>query len=147
MELMRWNPTRDMFSLRDRINHMFDDVFYPAAKNDDGLSVWDWNPAVDVIDGEDSLVVKAELPGVDKKDIGIEVKDGVLFLRGERSADNEEKGKNFYRRERSYGRFERSFSLPGPVDADKVKAEYKDGVLKIDIPKPEGHKPKRIPVR
>lgn len=146
MDLVRWNPTKDMFSLRNHMNRLFDDFFVPAKREDAGGSIWDWNPVVDVIDNDDSLVIKAEIPGVDKKDIAVDVKDRVLTLRGERSLDNEVKEEKFYRRERAYGKFERSFTLPAAVDPDKIQADYKDGVLKIEVPKPEGQKPKQIAV-
>jgi HSP20 family protein len=146
MDLMRWNPARDVFSWRNRMNRLFDDFFVPAQKEEEDGSLWSWNPAVDVLDKDDHLVITAEIPGVDKKDISVDVKDRVLTLRGERSSDNEVKEENFYRRERIYGKFERSFTLPAEIDPDSIKAEYKDGVLKIEVPKPEGHKPKQITV-
>lgn len=146
MNLVRWNPMRDMFSLSDRMNRVFDGFFYPTTRDDESMSMWDWNPAVDIYDEKDHIVIKAEIPGVDKKDITVDIKDRVLTLKGERSSDNEEKKDNFYRRERTFGKFERSFSLPAQVDLDKVKADYKDGILKIEIPKPEGQKPKQITI-
>lgn len=146
MDLMRWNPRKDMFSLRNQMNRLFDDFFAPAKGETDGGSLWSWNPAVDIVDNGDNLMVTAEIPGVDKKDISVDVRDRVLTLRGERSAENEDKNEKYHRRERFYGKFERSFTLPGEVDPDKIKAEYKDGVLKVEIPKPEGYKPKQITV-
>ena len=146
MELIRWNPIRDMFSLRHRVNHLFDEFFYPTNRDDGELSMWNWNPVVDIYDNDENIVIKAELPGIDKKDITVDVKGRVLTLKGERSSDNEVKKEKYYRRERTFGRFERVFTLPADVDPDKVKADYKDGVLKINIPKPEEHKPKQIAV-
>ena len=106
----------------------------------------DWNPVVDIYDNDDAIVIKAELPGIDKKDISIDLKDGVLTLEGERSYDNEVKEENYHRKERAYGKFHRSFRLPENVDVDNIKADYKDGILKIDIPKPEEVKPKKVEV-
>jgi HSP20 family protein len=146
MDLIRRNPARDMFGLRKQMNRMFEDFFAPAGKGDDGDSLFSWNPAVDIVDNDTSIVIKAEIPGVDKKDLSVDVKDRVLTLRGERSADNEVKEDKYYRRERFYGHFERSFTLPADVDAEKIDATYTDGVLKIEVPKPEGHKPKQISV-
>ena len=146
MNLVRWNPMKEMFSLSDRMNKMFDGFFYPTTRDNEWMSMWDWNPAVDIYDKDDHIVIKAEIPGVDKKDITVDIKDRVLTLKGERSSDNEEKKDNFYRRERTFGKFERSFSLPAQVDLDKVKADYKDGILKIEIPKPEGQKPKEVTI-
>jgi HSP20 family protein len=125
---------------------MFDDFFYPPQGDDSELSMGCWSPVVDIYDNDDNIVLKAEIPGLDKKDIEVDVKDRVLTLKGERSYDNEVKEDNYYRRERAFGKFERSFTLPVDVDSDKIKADYRDGVLKINIPKPEKQKPKQITV-
>ncbi len=146
MELIRWNPMREMFNLRRQMDHFFDDAFNPMIRDDAKLSLWDWHPVVDVYDNDDKIVIKAELPGIDKKNISIDVKDGVLTLRGERTYDNEVKEEKYYRKERSFGRFERTFQLPVDVDPEKISADYKDGILNIDIPKPEEQKPKQIAV-
>ena len=146
MNLVRWTPWRDMTTLHGRINRLFDDSFFPIGGLDHGLDLAKWNPVVDIYDNDDTIVIKAELPGMDKKDIDIDVKDNVLTIKGERSYDNEVKEKNYHRRERSFGAFRRSFRLPADIDANKIKAGYKDGVLKIDIPKPEEQKPKKITV-
>ena len=146
MELIRWNPTRDMFSFRHQMNHLFNDVFRPVVRGDEELSMWNQYPTVDIYDNDEHIVIKAELPGIHKKDIVIDVKDGVLTLKGERSSDNEIKEEKYYCRERTFGKFERIFKLPSDVDSEKISADYKDGILKIDIPKPEGKKPKQIAV-
>jgi HSP20 family protein len=135
-----------MFSLSDQMNRMFDGFFYPTTGDDEKMSRWNGNPAVDIYDNDDHIVIKAEIPGVDKKDITVDIKDGVLTLKGERSSDNEERKENFYRRERTFGKFERAFTVPAEVDLDKIKADYKDGVLKIEIPKPKEHKPKQVTI-
>ncbi len=147
MQLVRFNPVRDMFSFRNRINHIFDDFFYPINRDEVKLSMGNWNPVVDVYNNDDSIVIKAELPGIDKEGIEIDVKERVLTLKGERSSENEVKDDNYYRRERSFGKFERAFTLPADVDPDKIKADFKDGVLKIDIPKPEEQKPRQITIQ
>ena len=146
MNLVRWNPRKEMFSLNDGMNRMFDGFFYPTTGDDEAMSRWNGNPAVDIYDNDDHIVIKAEIPGVDKKDITVDIKDGVLTLKGERSSDNEERKDNFYRRERTFGKFERAFTVPAEVDLDKIKADYKDGVLKIEIPKPEERKPKQVTI-
>ena len=146
MELIRWNPTRDMFSFRHQMNHLFNDVFRPVVRGDEGLSMWNQYPTVDIYDSDEHIIITAELPGIHKKDIVIDVKDGVLTLKGERSSDNEIKEENYYCRERTFGKFERVFRLPSDVDPEKISADYKDGILKIGIPKPEGKKPKQIAV-
>jgi len=146
MQLIRWNPIREMYNFRHRMNHMFDNAFTPTLKEDEALSMWNWKPAVDIYDNDRNIVIKAELPGMEKKDIILQVNGRVLTLKGEHSSENEVKEDKYHRRERSYGKFERVFTLPLEVDPDKITADYKDGVLKIDIPKPEEQKPKQITV-
>ena len=146
MNLVRWNPWRDMSTLQNRINTLFDEPFFRSGRSDDELSLGSWNPAVDMFEDDDKIVIKAELPGVDKKDISVDVQDRVLTLSGERNYDHEVKEENYYRRERSYGKFQRTFTLPADVDSDKIKAEFKDGVLQIEIPKPEEKKAKKVTI-
>ncbi len=106
-----------------------------------------WTPAVDIYETENELVLKADVPDVDPKNVGIQLENGTLTLKGERKFENEQKnGKGFHRIERSYGSFVRAFSLPDTVDGDKVKADYKNGVLTITLPKKEVAKPKTINV-
>jgi len=144
MQLVRWNPRNALFNFQSGMKPLFDDFFLPALRNTECAGIWEWNPVVDIYENDSHIVLKAELPGVDKKDIHIDVKDRVLTVKGERSADNEVKEDNYYRRERSFGGFERTFTLPADVNPDSIKADYKDGILKLEIPKPEQHKPKRI---
>jgi len=146
MTLVRWTPAREMMTLQDRINRFFDDSFSRPGYSDDSVTLSTWHPMVDIYDDSDKIVIKAELPGIDKKDIAIDLKDRVLTLKGERSADNEEKEDRYYRRERTYGKFERSFTLPTGLNPDKIKADYQDGVLKIEVPKPQEEKPKQITI-
>ena len=146
MELMRWNPTGGLFNLHNRFNSLWDDFFAPERRVAGAEGLWNWNPAVDVYENENAIVLKAELPGVEKDQIVVDVEGRTLTLKGERSGENEIKEDSYYRRERVYGRFERSFALPAEVDADAIKAEFKDGVLKIEVPKPETSKPKQITV-
>ncbi len=146
MQLIRWNPAREMFSMRNRINSVFNEFFYPSHRFAEDEGLWNWNPAVDIFEDEDNIVVKAELPGVDKDRIAVDVKGRTLTLKGERSTDNEVNEDKYFRRERTYGRFERVFTLPADVDAGKIEAEYKDGVLRIEVPKPEEQKPKQITI-
>ena len=146
MELIRWNPMRDVLSLRHQMDHFFDDAFGSVVRGDRRLSMWNRYPKVDIYDNDESLVITAELPGIDKKDIDIDVKGGVLTLKGERSFDREVKEEKYYCRERTFGKFERVFRIPVDVDPEKISADYKDGILRIDIPKPEEQKPKQIAV-
>ncbi len=146
MDLVRWNPWKEMVSLRDRMNRLFDDVFFRSDRREDPWADGVWVPAVDMFETDDKVVIKAELPGLEKKDISLDLQNGVLTLKGERKSENEVKEDNYYRREMSYGKFVRSFSLPVDVDAEKIKAEFKNGLLTVEVPKPEGHKPKQIKV-
>jgi HSP20 family protein len=145
LNLVRWNPWREINSLPFRLDRLFDEPFFQTGRLDaDGLGVW--NPLVDLYEKDENYVIKAELPGMNKKDISIDVKDRLLTLSGERSFDNEVKDDHYYRRERSNGKFHRVFTLPVDVDADKISATFKDGVLTIEIPKPEKAKVKQIAV-
>ena len=146
MNLIRWNPLGEMTTMQNRINRMFNAPYWPAGRMDDKTGMGMWNPAVDLYEKDDHFVIKAELPGVDKKDISIDLKDRVLTLSGERSYENEAKEENYYRRERSYGKFQRAFTLPADVDSDKINAEFKDGLLQIEVPKPEQQKPKQVTI-
>lgn len=146
MELVRWNPWREMFSTRSRANRIWDEFFYPDAGQAGKAMDWNWNPVVDVYETDEHFVIKADLPGIDKKDIALDVKDRILTLKGERQVDEEVQKENTHCRERIYGRFERAFRLPNHVDGDKITADYKDGVLRVEIPKPENVKPKQITI-
>ncbi len=146
MELIKWTPQRDLFNFHNHFSHMFDDFFCPTAENGEEFSLGNWNRIVDIYDNEDNIVIIAELPGVDKKSILVDIKGKVVTLKGERLSENETKDETYYRRERSFGKFERVFVLPVEVNPDKVKADFKDGVLKIFIPKPEEQKTKKITI-
>ena len=146
MNLVKLNPWRDMSALPHRINRFFDDPFLSVLRREDESDMGRWRPNVDIYDNEGSIVFKAELPGVDKKDIDIALKDGVLTLKGERSYENEVKEDSYYRKERAFGHFHRSFALPENIDPGKIKADFKDGILKVEIPKPEERKPKKITI-
>lgn len=145
MAITRWRPFRDVVSIQDEMNKLFDDFFgRPVLRTEWTESAW--NPSVDVSEDKDNVIIKAEMPGINKEDIKISVQDGVLTLKGEKKQEKEEKDKNYHRIERSYGSFCRSFQLPTSVKSDKVKAGYKDGVLSIALPKTEEVKPKEIPI-
>jgi len=136
MNLVAWTPW----------NRVFDGLLFPLSWSDGEPRTTTWNPLVDIYDKEKAVVIKAELPGVEKKDMSIDVSDTVLTLKGERSYDGEVKEEGYCHRERTFGEFSRSFKLPADIDPDKIKADYKDGILRIEIPKPEKHKPKHITV-
>ena len=144
MNLVKFNPRPECFGVRPGIHQFFDDFFFPPTMAYDKTGFR--NPVVDVYSDDDNFFITAELPGIDKKDITVDVKDGVLTLRGERSAENEVTEDSYFRKERTFGKFERTFTLPAKTDTGKIKADYKDGVLKIGIPKPEDVKPKKITI-
>ena len=146
MALVKWDPFRDVEKLQNRINRMFEDSFGRSCDLDDEMSLCAWRPAVDIFKTENGIALSAELPGVSKENVSVEVKENILTLKGERLANQKIKEENYYRRERSYGKFQRAFTLPADVDSDKIKAEFKDGLLKIEVPKPEEHKPKTVTI-
>jgi HSP20 family protein len=146
MNLIKWNPWREMDIFSGRANRFFEDSFFPTAWLNEESGLGTWQPAADIYDHAEKIVIKAELPGVDKKDIHVDVKDGILTLSGERSFENEVKEGNYHRKERAFGKFYRSFELPGGLDPKKIDANYRDGVLSIEIPKPQEKKPRKIAV-
>src|SRR5262245_19004346 len=149
MALVRWDPFRDLFSLQERMNKLFDESYRGISRTgseDDWALGGSWAPVVDIYEQGGDIVLKAELPGVDPKDTDIRVENNTLTLRGERKLDNEIKRESYHRVERAYGTFSRSFTLPSVVDTEKIKAEYKDGVLRVILPKREEAKPKQITV-
>ena len=146
MAIVRWDPFRDVAALQDRINRIFNDSFGRSRDLDDEVSLYDWRPPVDIYETDDGIVLKVELPGVNKDDVSVEVKDNVLTLKGERLLDPKIKDDHYYRKERSFGRFNRSFSLQEPIKPDLIKAGFKDGILTVEVPRPEEEKPKQITV-
>lgn len=144
MELMKWNPTNELRNFNRLLTHFFDEPFLPAEREEATARIW--APRVDIYDRKDAFIIKAELPGVDKNDIKVDVDGRVLTLKGERKTETEEKENSYYRREMFHGTFERSFTLPEAVDPGLIKAEFKDGVLHLEVPKPEERKPKQIEI-
>ncbi len=151
MAITRWSPTtditRELDTMQKRMNRLFNDFFSGREGDGDELISGTWNPAVDVVEHDDSFVIEAELPGMNKDDIKISVTNDILTIRGEKKIEKEDKKKNYHRTERSYGSFTRSFSLPGNIKSDKVDAEFKNGVLMVSVPKSEEAKPKQIDVK
>ncbi|HJX14229.1 MAG TPA: Hsp20/alpha crystallin family protein [Candidatus Deferrimicrobiaceae bacterium] len=147
MAIVRWlDPFRDLSVIQERMNQIFEDALARSRGREEGLRTGMWTPSVDIYENNDSVVVKAELPGVERDQISVEVKDGILTLRGERKFEKEVKEESYHRIERSYGNFQRSFSLPVSVEQDKVTARFKDGVLEVILPKKEQARPKQIQV-
>ena len=139
-----WTPFGRLADLRDEIDRLFDAPLTELTRTSQLLS--GWNPALDVYEDKDNVTVKGEVPGVKKEDLDISVQDGCLSISGERKLEEKVDEDNVYRSERFYGRFQRTLTLPSPVAADKVKAQYKDGILTVTLPKTEEAKPKQIEV-
>jgi HSP20 family protein len=140
--LTRWEPLRGTNSL-DQINRLFSDVF---ERKGEESSLTAWAPSVDIYETEHELVVKAELPEADPKDLDIRVENNILTIRGERKFEKKVSEENYLRVERSYGSFARSFTLANTVNSEAIKADYQNGVLTLSIPKREEAKPKQIKV-
>ncbi|MDD5747781.1 MAG: Hsp20/alpha crystallin family protein [Actinomycetota bacterium] len=143
MAIVRWDPFDTLLSTQDDLNRLFRGWLRGGSSILEGGK---WSPAVDMYETEDALVVEAELPGIDPKDIDVSVEGGVLVINGERKHEKEVNEENYHRVERAYGSFERAIQLPSDVDPDKIKASYENGVLKALIPKKEVQKPKSIPI-
>ena len=145
MAITRWDPFRDFSLLQDRMNRLFDDAGR-GWRPEEPSATTTWSPAVDIYETEREIMVQAELPGVDRKDITLNLENNVLTLKGERRFEKETKQENYHRIERSYGGFSRAFSIPAIVDDEKIRADYKDGILKIALPKKEQAKHKQIKI-
>ena len=144
MALVRWDPSREVDSLQSEVNRLFDTFFGDSPAN--GAALRRWVPAMDLVETEDELVLRADLPGLDSDDVNIEVKDGALTVSGERKTEHEERTDGFYRVERAFGTFSRSMSLPQGIDADRIAATFEKGVLEVRIPKPAERKPHRVQI-
>ena len=152
MALIRWRPRGeispfgDLLGIQDEINRLFDATVGRRPFERMGLFEGEWAPAVDVLEDENKVVVKAELPGMNEKDIEVSILGDTLTIKGEKRKEEEKKDKQYHRVERVYGAFHRSISLPASVASDKVKASFKNGILEIEMPKKEEAKPKQIKV-
>jgi HSP20 family protein len=148
MAIIRWEPFRDLVGLQERMNRLFDESFRGINRtgSEEDWVGGSWAPAVDIYEQNGNIVLKAELPGVDPKDVDVRVENNILTLRGERKLENEVKRESYHRVERAYGSFTRSFTLPNVVDTEKIKAEYKDGLLRMTLPKKDEAKPKQISI-
>ncbi len=140
--LKLWEPFQDLVRFDDEFDRWYDSMvrrfFAPEVRN--------WMPAIDIAENNGNIEVRAEIPGVNKDDLKVTVEGDVLSITGERKQESETKDKKYHRIERYYGKFSRTINLPYPVEADKVKATYKDGILTVTLPKPESAKTKEIEV-
>src|SRR5499426_91849 len=141
-----WDPFRGMSDIRGEVNRLFDSFLGRPAVSGARSAIRTWAPVLDMHETKDEVVLSFELPGVSEKDVSLSITGDLLTLKGERTANREFKEEDAYRTERVYGRFERSVQLPMPVQADKVKATYRDGILEVKLPKAEEVKPKAIKI-
>lgn len=144
MHLTKWEPFGGLTSLRREMDRLFDS-FFDRESRLPGAS-GDWTPRFDLVELKDSIVIKADLPGMDEKDVSVSLSGDNLVIKGERKAEKEEKDKQYHRIERSYGAFQRIIPLPVTVEAGNIKAEYNKGVLQVHLPKKPEAKPKEIPI-
>ena len=150
MEFMRpisRDTLRDLQNMTDRVDRLLAGRNMPSARRDEAMALVDWAPAVDVMETDEEFQIRAELPGVEKKDVKLSVENGVLLISGHREQEKEEKGKRYHRIERAYGNFARSFTVPEAVDSEKVTADFKNGLLTVRLPKSEKARPKSIEVK
>jgi len=142
MTISRWYPIREVASLQDRVNTLFQDF----AGDNGTVTAAAFAPAVDVYENNEKVVLKLDIPGIEEKDLDIRVENQTLSVRGERKFESEEKEENFHRIERRYGSFFRSFSLPTTVDTENVNASYNAGVLKLELKKKASAQPRQIKI-
>ncbi len=145
MAVVKWDPFRDLISIQDRMNRLFEQTL-SRSRGEEAVSAATWTPAVDIYETPDTIVMKAELPGVSREDIQIHINDNTLTLKGERRFAKDVQEESYLRIERAYGSFHRSFTLPAGVHQEKIRALFKDGVLELTLPKAEDSKPKRISI-
>ena len=146
MTVVKWDPSINIAALQDRINRLFSDAFPGPPGPEEEIAECNWRPHVDIFETESGIVIQADLPGVSKEDVSLEVKDNILTLKGVRNDEYNIADNDYYRRERSCGTFQRSFAMRTVIAPDKITASFKNGVLKIELPKPEQERPRKINV-
>jgi HSP20 family protein len=139
----RWNPNRDFSGLQEHLNRLFEGGYSRRAENS---NLTTWAPAVDIYETENELVIKADLPEINEKELDVQIENNMLTIRGERKFDQKVEEGSYLRTERTYGSFSRSFSLPNTVNTENIKAEYKNGVLTVELPKRAESKPRQVKV-
>ncbi len=145
MALIRWEPVRELNTIQNEMNRLFN-TFFESPAPGNGASARRWIPAMDLVETDENFVLRADLPGLSEKDVHIELEDNVLTIAGERKTEHEERKDGYYRIERASGAFQRSLTLPEGVDADAIKAGFEHGVLEVRIPKPEQRKPRKVTI-
>lgn len=146
MALVRWEPIREISSIQNEVNRLFDTFFDTPAASGRGTGPRRWTPAMDLTERDGVFVLRADLPGVSEEDVSVELDDRLLTVSGERKSATESERDGFHRIERAYGSFSRSLTLPEGVDADAIEASFDRGVLEVRIPKPSARKPRRIAI-
>ena len=149
MALIRWEPAREINSLQQEMNRLFNTFFEApvGGGGSGGGGARRWIPAMDIVETDDHFVLRADLPGLTDGDVDLSLEENVLTLSGERKAEHEERGEGFYRVERATGTFSRSLTLPDGVDGDAIAARFENGVLEVRIPKPEQRKPRKLQIQ
>lgn len=147
MALIRWEPVRELQTVQNEMNRLFNTFFDSPTPGGNGwTTLRRWIPAVDVTETDGQYVLRADLPGMSESDVNIELDDNVLTISGERKSEHEQRSEGFYRVERASGSFSRSLTLPEGVDADSIQAGFENGVLEVRIPKPEQPKPRKVQI-
>jgi HSP20 family protein len=146
MTIVRWEPLRELGSLQNEMNRLFNTVFDTPVPGNGGTAMRRWVPSMDLVETDDHFVLRADLPGMGEDDVKIEFEDGTLTVSGERKAEHESQNEGYYRVERAFGAFSRTLTLPKGIDAERVTAGFDRGVLEVRIPKPEERKPRRIEI-
>ncbi|MFO7448116.1 MAG: Hsp20/alpha crystallin family protein [Ignavibacteriaceae bacterium] len=149
MAIVRWNPAREMLNIEREFNRIFNSFGFKAGteSGDQEYENAVWSPLADITEDKDNYTLALDIPGVPKDDVKISFNNGQLTITGERKQEKEEKDKNYFRVERSYGKFYRSFNLPKEIKEDQIEAQFKDGQLSITVPKAEKVKPKEISIK
>jgi HSP20 family protein len=145
MTLTRWDPFNDLLRIQERMNRMFEDTVHARPEGEAG-DRGAWTPPVDIYETADRVVLLADLPGVNPGELEVRVESSALILRGERRLEKEVEEESFHRMERGYGPFQRTFNLPATINQEGIRAEHRNGVLRVSLPKAESARPKRIPV-
>lgn len=145
MAVVKWDPLRDLLSIQDRMNRLFEQTL-SRSRTEEGITASTWSPAVDIYETPETILMKADLPGLSREDIEIQIQDNTLTLRGERRFAKDVQQENYLRIERAYGVFHRNFTLPATVEQERIRAVFLDGVLELTLPKAEEAKPKKIAI-
>ena len=146
MALIRWEPVRELNTIQSEMNRLFNTYFDAPVPGNGGHTLRRWVPAMDLVETENDFVLRADLPGIEEKDVTIELEDRVLSISGQRKSEHEERKEGYYRVERASGSFNRTLTLPEGVDPAAITATFDKGVLEVHIPKPEEKKPHRVSI-